>query len=278
MTSKHFLTWAAAYAKTSALQLVAAPCMKRGLLNRFAVPHSSLIPVRCCSSFSTLTIVVKVLVRLRQSLAFRRHVAIVEGVERSAQLLDELEGCMDAVLRVFDGVGAVFPRPVHRPGPERIAACAAERVPVDHAEAEMLLHRLAFHEFVLVVPTEGQGVLGLRTFVTDLADFGECGHELLFPLTRPAAATKLAASLRARMALHFAGIFQTTEMIANSLACGNGPSGRRTEFARPMRYAARQPVSAFVRSSVTLEILIIGTTGKRRIARRCVSQTGGTRR
>ena len=47
--------FAAAKANASAFGLVAAPCMYRRLLNRFAVPHSSLIPLRCCSSLSTFT-------------------------------------------------------------------------------------------------------------------------------------------------------------------------------------------------------------------------------
>ncbi len=40
-----FLYLAAANANTSALQLVEAPCMNRGLLNMLAVPHKSWTPV-----------------------------------------------------------------------------------------------------------------------------------------------------------------------------------------------------------------------------------------
>ena len=58
-------------------------------------------------------------------------------------------------------------------GPERIAARAAERVPVDDGEAQVLRHRLAFDLLAGVVLAEGQRVLRLRAFVGDLARLRE---------------------------------------------------------------------------------------------------------
>ena len=59
------------------------------------------------------------------------------------------------------------------PGPERIAARAPHRVPIGHAEAELVLHRLAFHQLVRIVVPEGQRVLGIGTFVVDLLTSGK---------------------------------------------------------------------------------------------------------
>ena len=75
----------------------AAPCTKRGLLNRLAVPQSSLMPVRCCSSLSTLTTASRLAFVSREVLALRGDVAVVEAVEGHAELLHELEGDVDAL-------------------------------------------------------------------------------------------------------------------------------------------------------------------------------------
>ena len=68
---------------------------------------------------------------------------------------------------------AALPGPQHRARPERIGAGAPHRVPVGHAEAEVVLHRLAFDHFALVVVAERQGVLRLRAFVLDLGGLRE---------------------------------------------------------------------------------------------------------
>ena len=70
-------------------------------------------------------------------------------------------------------VGAVFPGPDGAAGAERIAARAAEGVPVADGEAQVLLHRLAFDHFVRVVVPEGERVLRLGAFVLDLGNVGE---------------------------------------------------------------------------------------------------------
>ncbi len=117
---------------------------------------------------------VQVLVGLRQVLPFRGHVAIMKGVVRRTEFVDELERGPNATDRVGQRIAAVVPRPNHGRGAERIGARPAERVPIDDAKAEVLLHRLAFHDFVLVVPTEGKRVLRVRTFVTNLRNLGKC--------------------------------------------------------------------------------------------------------
>ena len=69
-----------------------------------------------------------------------------------------------------------------RARPERIGARAAERVPIGDAEAEMVLHRLAFDDLVGIVVVKGERILRLRTLVADLRDFGKCGHGSGFSL------------------------------------------------------------------------------------------------
>ena len=81
---------------------------------------------------------VEILVGLGEVCAFRRDVAVVEGVEGRAELLDELEGDARAVLGVLDRSWSR--RPTGRmavPTPNGIAAGAAEGVPVDNREAQM---------------------------------------------------------------------------------------------------------------------------------------------
>ena len=78
------------------------------------------MPVRCCSSLSTLTTASRFLLRLGERFAFGGHVAVVEGVERGAELLDELERHAGAVLGVLDRVGAVVPGPHGTAGAERV--------------------------------------------------------------------------------------------------------------------------------------------------------------
>jgi hypothetical protein len=101
---------------------------------------------------------VEVLVAFGQGLAFGRNVTVVEAVEGGAQLLDELERNTRAILGIFDGVLRAFPRPLHGPRAERITSGAAERMPVGNAEAEVILHRFAFHLFVFVIVVESEQI------------------------------------------------------------------------------------------------------------------------
>ncbi len=134
------------------------------------------MPVRCCSSLSTLTTASRFLLVSAERGPFGGDVAVVEAVERRAELLEELEGDADAADGVFDRIVLRLPRPEHGARPEGIAARAPHRVPIGHAEAQVVLHRLAFDQFVLVVVAEGQRVVRFGAFEADFGDFGKRGH------------------------------------------------------------------------------------------------------
>ena len=119
---------------------------------------------------------VEILVRLVEILAFGRHVAIVKAVVGDAEFLHELEGRVDALDSHVEGIGAVFPGANRAAGAEGIAARAAKGVPVADGEAQVVAHRLAFDLLVRVVLAEGERVLGVRAFESDLGNVGERGH------------------------------------------------------------------------------------------------------
>ncbi len=52
----------------------------------------------------------------------------------------------------------------------RVAAGAAERVPPADGEPQVVLHGLAFDQLVGVVVLEGEGTLGVGTFIVNGAD------------------------------------------------------------------------------------------------------------
>ena len=78
-------------------------------------------------------------------------------------------------MRHLDRVGAVLPGPDGAAGAERVAARAAEGVPVDDGEAQVVAHRLAVDHFVGVVVAEGERVLRFGPFVLDLGTSGKYG-------------------------------------------------------------------------------------------------------
>ena len=94
-----------------------------------------------------------------------RDVAIVKAVKGRAQFLEELNEHPRAVLRIGHIIGARFPRPHRGARAKRVIAHPAHGVPVGNAEAQMLLHRLAFDHLVGVVMFEGQRIFGIRAFV-----------------------------------------------------------------------------------------------------------------
>src|SRR5690606_7224719 len=128
---------------------------------------------------------IEIAIRLGERGSFGSDIAVVEAIERRAELLHELEGDAHAAKRVVDGVLRRFPGSEHRARAEGIAPCASKRMPVRDGEAEVLLHRLAFDHFALVVVTEGERVIGFGTLVTDGSDLGEslC-HVLRFTLEK----------------------------------------------------------------------------------------------
>lgn len=118
---------------------------------------------------------IEVLVAVGQLLAFRGDVSVVEAEERGAELFHELEADTHAVHGILDRVLAGFPRAEHRAGAERVGAGATKRVPIGDAEPQLVLHRLAFHLLVRVVVAEGQRVLRVGAFKSDLLDVRKCG-------------------------------------------------------------------------------------------------------
>ena len=119
---------------------------------------------------------IEILVGGGKALALRRDVPIVKGVVWCAEFFDELEGGTNALLCVPDRLAAVIPGAQGRADTERVGQGIAEGVPVDHRKAQVFLHGLACHDFILVVPLEGQRIFAVRSFVIDLFDLREKGH------------------------------------------------------------------------------------------------------
>src|SRR5262249_25039359 len=106
-------------------------------------------------------------VGLAKVLALGGHVAVMKTVERRAELLHELEGDAHALDRHVHRIAAVLPRPPHGAGAERVRSGPAQRVPVRHRKAQVLLHCLAADFFLRVVMAKGERVGGARALVTD---------------------------------------------------------------------------------------------------------------
>src|SRR5712664_263675 len=107
-------------------------------------------------------------------------VAVVEGVERDAQPLEEVERRLGLQARRFHGVGRSHPRTTEGGGAEGIGTGPAEGVPPADGEPELLLHALAEDLAILVVVPERERVGALRSFVTDGLDLGEdARHDVL---------------------------------------------------------------------------------------------------
>ena len=113
----------------------------------------------------------------------------MKRVVGSPQLLDKLESHVRAVDRVVDRILGRFPRPLHGGRAKRVAAIAAERMPVDHAESQMLLHRLAFDDF-------GAGQTRLMELVAIRPDCLKFDRQLIQDIhLAPAQRRKMLASL-----------------------------------------------------------------------------------
>ena len=126
---------------------------------------------------------VEVRVALLERLALGGDVAVVEGIEGDAELLEELERGVDLTLRISDRAAAVVPGTHRRAHAERVRQRVAERVPVDNREPQVLLERLASDDLVRNVIPELQRVERARTAIGDLGDVGEeLGHRRLSPI------------------------------------------------------------------------------------------------
>ena len=118
---------------------------------------------------------VEVAVGFRERATLGGDVAIVERPERRADFLEELERGIHPGLRDRNGIGTLFPRPLDRAGSERIAARAAEGMPVGDGETQVRGHRLPVDHLVGIVVPERERVRALRALVGDGLDAGKVG-------------------------------------------------------------------------------------------------------
>ena len=125
-----------------------------------------LAPSTFCIFFAKMSAISRTLrFDLGERRAFRRDVAVVEGEERHAEQLEHLEGDVGLELRLLHVVAE--PGPQEGLAAERVGARPGEGVPVADGEAEMILHALAEHLPVRVVPAEGEGIAAFRPLVAD---------------------------------------------------------------------------------------------------------------
>ena len=116
------------------------------------------------------------LVGVPQRGAFGGHVAVVERVVGGLQFFEQFERHAGTILGILDAVGAVVPGADGGAGAERIGAGAAEGVPVDDREPQVVPHRFAFDHLLGVVPAEGERIVAVGAFVLDWLDVVEVGH------------------------------------------------------------------------------------------------------
>jgi hypothetical protein len=116
---------------------------------------------------------VEIAIRLRERLALRRNVAVVETIKRHADLLEKFEGGIHARFRNRDRIRAELPRTLNRAGTERIRARPTKRVPVRDRKTQVLRHRLPVYHLVRVVVAEGEGIRRADSFVGNATNFGE---------------------------------------------------------------------------------------------------------
>ena len=119
---------------------------------------------------------IKILLRLRQRISFRRHINVMKCEIRNGQPLHKIKGHAHTVASVFYRVSSVVPWPLQRRSPKRISAVPAKRVPVNNTEPQMITHRLAFDHFVRIVVTKGQWVFGIRSLERNRFDIGKVIH------------------------------------------------------------------------------------------------------
>ena len=97
----------------------------------------------------------------------------MEAVIGGAHLGNEFECGVHLVAGPLIGVCAFQPWEEVGLATERIGTDSAERVPVGDGEPEVLLHGLSGHDGVLVVPFEGERVVGFPALELDFIDIRE---------------------------------------------------------------------------------------------------------
>jgi hypothetical protein len=81
--------------------------------------------------------------------------------------LEHLEGDVGLHLRHSDGIAVGEPRPLEGRSAEGIVALPAEGMPIADGEAQVILHALAEHLGIRVVPFEGQRLLRIPALEWD---------------------------------------------------------------------------------------------------------------
>ena len=110
---------------------------------------------------------------LLEVLAVGTQVPVMPGVVGNPQLGGELEERTRPRDRVLSGALAGIPGTIGGSPAEHITTGSPHGVPIDRGEAHVVAHRLAFDHLIRIEVLEGQGILGIRTFVGDPADLGE---------------------------------------------------------------------------------------------------------
>ena len=110
---------------------------------------------------------------LLEVLAVGAEVAVVPSVVGNTQLGGELEERTRPRDRVLGGALAGIPGTIGGSPAEHVAAGSPHGVPIDRGETHVVAHRLALDHLIRIEMLEGQGILGIRTFVGDPADLGE---------------------------------------------------------------------------------------------------------
>ena len=101
--------------------------------------------------------------RLGERPALGCDVAIVEAVERDAELDDELERRIELCPRRGQRLEAgIEPGPVERPGAEDVGSRPIERVPQADRDPEVIRHPLAQHQAIGLVDLERQRLRGIQ--------------------------------------------------------------------------------------------------------------------
>jgi hypothetical protein len=102
--------------------------------------------------------------------ALRSDVAVVEGEERHAELVEEVERRVQLGACGVHGIQTGGqPRSVQRSDPEHVRARPGERMPQADRDPEVVLHPLAEDQPVRVVDRVGQGIPGIRAGERDPA-------------------------------------------------------------------------------------------------------------
>ncbi len=106
-------------------------------------------------------------------LRVRHDVDVMKAEVGQSQSGEELEGLVQLVIRRRLIDRTAVPGPPEGAGAEHVEAIPVEGVPVAHGHAQVLLHGLSQDHAVLVVVTEGEGILRIRTLIGNGGDVAE---------------------------------------------------------------------------------------------------------